>query len=157
VPHSAAAASSLSSVSPATSIALATTPACARTFCSMALAICGLSRRKDFAFSRPWPIRWPSALNQAPDFSTIVALTPRSISSPSFEMPFAGHPTLGTAHVVRELFAAGDALSLEMRAGIIPVKATGDRWQLKQLGDVAPILEAGGVFPYAKKVGMLKV
>ena len=27
--------------------------------------------------------------------------------------------------------------------------------QLKPLGDVGPIIEAGGVFPYAKKVGML--
>ena len=33
---------------------------------------------------------------------------------------------------------------------------TGEKWQLKPLGEVAPILEAGGVFPYARKVGMLK-
>ena len=26
----------------------------------------------------------------------------------------------------------------------------------RQFGEVAPILEAGGVFPYARKVGMLK-
>src|SRR6476620_3768309 len=39
------------------------------------------------------------------------------IFTPSYEMPFAGHPTLGTAHVVRTLKAAGDALTLEMRAG----------------------------------------
>lgn len=52
------------------------------------------------------------------------------IFSPSFEMPFAGHPTLGTAHVVRSLTGAGDAVSLQMKAGIIPVRATGERWQL---------------------------
>jgi PhzF family phenazine biosynthesis protein len=45
-------------------------------------------------------------------------------------MPFAGHPTLGTAHVVRALKSGGDALTLEMKAGIIPVKAAGDRWTL---------------------------
>ena len=33
---------------------------------------------------------------------------------------------------------------------------TGEHWELKALGEVAPILEAGGIFPYAKKVGMLK-
>jgi len=38
------------------------------------------------------------------------------IFTPHFEMPFAGHPTLGTAHVVRELAAAGDALTLEMES-----------------------------------------
>jgi trans-2,3-dihydro-3-hydroxyanthranilate isomerase len=52
------------------------------------------------------------------------------IFTPSFEMPFAGHPTLGTAHVVRDLFSAGDTVRLEMAAGIIPVTANGDRWQL---------------------------
>jgi PhzF family phenazine biosynthesis protein len=52
------------------------------------------------------------------------------IFTPSYEMPFAGHPTLGTAHVVRSAANAGDALTLEMKAGIIPVAAAGDRWTL---------------------------
>jgi trans-2,3-dihydro-3-hydroxyanthranilate isomerase len=52
------------------------------------------------------------------------------IFTPTFEMPFAGHPTLGTAHVVRDLAGAGDAVTLEMKAGIIPVAAAGDRWTL---------------------------
>ena len=43
------------------------------------------------------------------------------IFTPTFEMPFAGHPTLGSAHVVRELTGAGDAVTLEMLAGIVPV------------------------------------
>ena len=53
------------------------------------------------------------------------------IFTPTFEMPFAGHPTLGTAHVVRDHLRCGDALSLEMRAGIVPVTASGDRWTLE--------------------------
>ncbi len=52
------------------------------------------------------------------------------IYTPSYEMPFAGHPTLGTAHVVRDL-KGGDAVALEMKAGIIPVNAHGDRWTLQ--------------------------
>lgn len=52
------------------------------------------------------------------------------IFTPAYEMPFAGHPTLGTAHVVRAL-AGGDAVALEMKAGIIPVNAKGDRWTLQ--------------------------
>jgi PhzF family phenazine biosynthesis protein len=52
------------------------------------------------------------------------------IFTPSYEMPFAGHPTLGTAHVVRSLAGAGDAVTLEMKAGVIPVTAAGDRWTL---------------------------
>lgn len=52
------------------------------------------------------------------------------IFTPSYEMPFAGHPTLGTAHVVRALRGGGDAVTLEMRAGVIPVSAQGGRWTL---------------------------
>jgi len=53
------------------------------------------------------------------------------IYTPAYEMPFAGHPTLGTSHVVRSLQKTGDALTLEMKAGVIPVKAVGDRWTLQ--------------------------
>jgi len=53
------------------------------------------------------------------------------IFTPSYEMPFAGHPTLGTAHVVRDLAGCGDELKLEMKAGVIPVSAKGDRWTLE--------------------------
>jgi PhzF family phenazine biosynthesis protein len=53
------------------------------------------------------------------------------IFTPAFEMPFAGHPTLGTAHVVRALHATGDRVTLEMRAGIVPVEADGDVWTLE--------------------------
>jgi PhzF family phenazine biosynthesis protein len=52
------------------------------------------------------------------------------IFTPTFEMPFAGHPTLGTAHIVRALKGA-DELTLEMRAGVIPVRGAGDRWTLQ--------------------------
>jgi PhzF family phenazine biosynthesis protein len=51
------------------------------------------------------------------------------IFTPAFEMPFAGHPTLGTAHVVRAL-KGGDAVTLDMKAGVIPVRARGDSWTL---------------------------
>ena len=53
------------------------------------------------------------------------------IFTPTFEMAFAGHPTLGTAQVVRALFKMGDEISLEMEAGLIPVTATGDVWTLR--------------------------
>jgi PhzF family phenazine biosynthesis protein len=52
------------------------------------------------------------------------------IFTPTFEMPFAGHPTLGTAHVVRALSSVGDDVTLDLEAGIIPVHADGDVWTL---------------------------
>jgi PhzF family phenazine biosynthesis protein len=66
------------------------------------------------------------------------------IFTPAYEMPFAGHPTLGTAHVARALGLGGNQLGLEMRAGIIPVTSDGDHWTLRaaaattRLVDVQP-------------------
>lgn len=50
------------------------------------------------------------------------------IFTTGYEMPFAGHPTLGTAHVVRDLMKTGDSLSLEFKAATAPVWAQGDLW-----------------------------
>ncbi|HSC98907.1 MAG TPA: PhzF family phenazine biosynthesis protein [Casimicrobiaceae bacterium] len=61
--------------------------------------------------------------------STVASARVR-IFTPTFEMAFAGHPTLGTAHVVRDVRATGDRVTLEMRAGVIPVGARGDVWTL---------------------------
>lgn len=53
------------------------------------------------------------------------------IFTPDYEMPFAGHPTLGTAFVCRALGKGGDVITLEMQAGLIPVDAKGNRWTLQ--------------------------
>lgn len=53
------------------------------------------------------------------------------IFTPSFEMPFAGHPTLGSAHVVRRLTGVGDRVVLEMKAGNVEVIAHGDEWTFR--------------------------
>ncbi len=50
------------------------------------------------------------------------------IFTTGYEMPFAGHPTLGTAQVVRDLLGTGEALRLEFKAGVVPVHAQGDVW-----------------------------
>ncbi len=51
---------------------------------------------------------------------------------------------------------SGDELRIDVAESALHNQTTGDRWQLKPLGEVAPIVEAGGVFQYARKVGMLK-
>ena len=51
------------------------------------------------------------------------------IFTPTYEMPFAGHPTLGTAAVVSEV--AGETFALEMQAGLIPVRRLDERWRLQ--------------------------
>ena len=56
-------------------------------------------------------------------------------------MPFAGHPTLGTAHVCRALGLGGNQLGLEMRAGIIPVTSNGDHWTLRAAASTSRLVE----------------
>ena len=50
----------------------------------------------------------------------------------------------------------GDELRLDVQSAKLHNLTTREMYDLKPLGDIAPILEAGGVFPYAQKVGMLK-
>ena len=52
------------------------------------------------------------------------------IFTPNYALPFAGHPTLGTAHVCRALKMGEDSLRLEMQAGLIDVVARNNRWTL---------------------------
>ena len=46
------------------------------------------------------------------------------IFTPSIEVPFAGHPTLGTAYIIKHFVAAKeeDAVTLNLKAGQIPVR-----------------------------------
>jgi trans-2,3-dihydro-3-hydroxyanthranilate isomerase len=56
------------------------------------------------------------------------------IFTPAYEMPFAGHPTLGTAFVVDALQQGKGDVTLEMKAGVVPVRGIDggrERWQLK--------------------------
>ncbi len=49
----------------------------------------------------------------------------------------------------------GDEVEVDIEAGTLTNHASGKTYQLKPLGDVKPIIEAGGVFDYAKQAGML--
>jgi len=54
-----------------------------------------------------------------------------------------------------EKFRTGDEVEIDVAAGRIINHRTGEAHALKPLGDVAPIIEAGGVFEYARTSGML--
>ena len=56
-----------------------------------------------------------------------------------------------------ERICTGDEVRIDVEASTITNLTTKEVWQLKPLGEVAPILKAGGVFNYAREVGMLKV
>jgi trans-2,3-dihydro-3-hydroxyanthranilate isomerase len=64
------------------------------------------------------------------------------IFTPSYEMPFAGHPTLGSAQVVSDLLGAGERFSLEMKGGVIPVRRRDGRWTLSANAATHRLMEA---------------
>jgi 3-isopropylmalate/(R)-2-methylmalate dehydratase small subunit len=49
----------------------------------------------------------------------------------------------------------GDEVALDTKAGTFANLTTGESWALQPLGDVAGILEAGGVFEYARQQGLI--
>ena len=55
-----------------------------------------------------------------------------------------------------EKICTGDELKIDVAGNKLSNLTTGEEWSLKPLGEVAPIIEAGGIFDYARKVGMLK-
>jgi len=55
-----------------------------------------------------------------------------------------------------DTICTGDELKIDLAQSRLDNLTTGASWPLQPLGEVAPIIEAGGVFPYARKVGMLK-
>ena len=50
----------------------------------------------------------------------------------------------------------GDELEVHMDTHVVVNKTRNERYELRPLGDVLPIIEAGGIFAYAKQSGMLK-
>jgi 3-isopropylmalate/(R)-2-methylmalate dehydratase small subunit len=51
--------------------------------------------------------------------------------------------------------ATGDQVRVDVDNATLTHVATGKTYHLKPLGDVKPIIDAGGVFDYAKQAGML--
>ena len=49
----------------------------------------------------------------------------------------------------------GEVVTVDLDAGTVTVKATGKVIKFKPLGDVRPVVDAGGLFNYARKTGMI--
>jgi 3-isopropylmalate/(R)-2-methylmalate dehydratase small subunit len=49
----------------------------------------------------------------------------------------------------------GDVVTVDLDAGTVTVTGTGKVHKLKPLGDVRPVVDAGGLFNYARKTGMI--
>ena len=74
--------------------------------------------------------------------------------TPAGEIPLAGHPTIATAHALRETgrLAGLDVLRLRMPAGVIPVAVGDGRYGMSQ-----PPPEFGAKFPRAAAAAALRL
>lgn len=55
-----------------------------------------------------------------------------------------------------ETVATGNEVEVDLRSGVLKDVTAGAQYALKPLGDAADIVQAGGVFNYARQAGMLK-
>jgi 3-isopropylmalate/(R)-2-methylmalate dehydratase small subunit len=56
-----------------------------------------------------------------------------------------------------DLLKTGDVVSVDLDANTVTLISTGKQHELKPLGDVRPVVDAGGLFNYARKTGMISV
>lgn len=54
-----------------------------------------------------------------------------------------------------DVLKTGDVVTVDLDAGTVTVKATRKVYHFKPLGDVRPVVDAGGIFNYARQSGMI--
>jgi 3-isopropylmalate/(R)-2-methylmalate dehydratase small subunit len=54
-----------------------------------------------------------------------------------------------------EILKTGDEVTVDLDKSTVHVKRTGKTYTLKPLGDVRPVVDAGGLFNYARQHGMI--
>jgi PhzF family phenazine biosynthesis protein len=96
----------------------------------------GLDDAEMQAWARQFNLSEVTFVDNAPTATDGPARASVRIFTATYEMPFAGHPTLGTAHVVADRAASAtgalvDEVLLTMPAGEIRVRRTSDGWQLR--------------------------
>jgi len=54
-----------------------------------------------------------------------------------------------------DVLKTGDVVSVDLDAGSVSVEGSGKVYKFKPLGDVRPVVDAGGLFNYAREKGMI--
>ena len=54
-----------------------------------------------------------------------------------------------------DVLKTGDRVTVDLDARTVTVTATGQAYSFKPLGDVRPVVDAGGLFNYARQTGMI--
>ncbi|MGI8964501.1 MAG: 3-isopropylmalate dehydratase [Limisphaerales bacterium] len=54
-----------------------------------------------------------------------------------------------------DILKTGDVITVDLDAATVTVQSTGKAYSFKPLGDVRPVVDAGGLFNYARQTGMI--
>jgi 3-isopropylmalate/(R)-2-methylmalate dehydratase small subunit len=54
-----------------------------------------------------------------------------------------------------DILKTGDVVTVDLDASSVTVQATGKKYSFKPLGDVRPVVDAGGLFNFARQSGMI--
>ena len=54
-----------------------------------------------------------------------------------------------------DVLKTGDVVTVDLDAATVQVQVTGKTYSFKPLGDVRPVVDAGGLFNYARQTGMI--
>jgi 3-isopropylmalate/(R)-2-methylmalate dehydratase small subunit len=54
-----------------------------------------------------------------------------------------------------DILKTGDVVTVDLDAATVTVQGTGKVYKFKPLGDVRPVVDAGGLFNYARQTGMI--
>ncbi|HTL18419.1 MAG TPA: 3-isopropylmalate dehydratase [Patescibacteria group bacterium] len=54
-----------------------------------------------------------------------------------------------------DILKTGDVITVDLDAGTVNQQATGKTYRFKPLGEVRPVVDAGGLFNFARKSGMI--
>ena len=84
---------------------------------------------------------WPKAMHA---FSSATQLQPEEI-----------YP-LESEERLCDCFKTGDEAEIDMNSSTITRLSDGKVFSLKPIGAVAPVISAGGMFAYAREIGMIK-
>jgi 3-isopropylmalate/(R)-2-methylmalate dehydratase small subunit len=55
-----------------------------------------------------------------------------------------------------DVFSTGDDADIDIAGALLTHRKSGQSYRLKDLGAVAPVVQAGGIFAYARKAGIIK-
>lgn len=55
-----------------------------------------------------------------------------------------------------DILRTGDKVTVDLDKGTVAVAASGKTYSFKSLGEVRPVVDAGGLFSYARKSGMIQ-